>query len=82
MQGVNGIIKRLIDMIFSATALIMLSPLMLIIAAVIRLTSPRQSNFSSRNASAEQESGSTSINFRSMLIDAEKKVGHIWAKNR
>ena len=45
MQGGRGIIKRLIDIVLSAFALILLSPLMLTIAIAIRLTSPGRAIF-------------------------------------
>ncbi len=79
MQGIDGIIKRLIDIIFSATALIMLSPLMLIIAAVICLTSPGRAIFRQERVGRAGKRFNI-YKFRSMRIDAEEKIGHIWAK--
>ena len=79
MQGVSGIIKRLIDIIFSLFALIVLSPLMLIIAATIRLTSPGKAIFCQERVGRAGKRFNI-YKFRSMRADAEKKVGHIWAK--
>ena len=79
MQGVRGIIKRLIDIIFSAFALIVLSPLMLVIAVIIRLTSPGKAIFHQERVGRAGKPFRI-YKFRSMRADAEKKVGHVWAE--
>lgn len=80
MQGVSGIIKRLIDIVFSLFALIVLSPLMLVIAAAIRLTSPGKAIFRQERIGRAGKRFNI-YKFRSMRADAEKNVGHTWAKN-
>ena len=80
MQGVHGIVKRLIDILFSLSALIVLSPLMLAIAITIRLTSPGKAIFRQERVGRAGKPFSI-YKFRSMHIDAEKEVGHVWAKN-
>ena len=80
MQGVSGIIKRLIDIVFSLFALIVLSPLMLIIAAAIRLNSPGKAIFTQERVSRAGKRFNI-YKFRSMHADAEYNVGHVWAKN-
>lgn len=80
MQGGLGIAKRLIDIVLSASALIALSPLMLTIAIAIRLTSPGKAIFRQERVGR----GGTRFKiykFRSMQVDAEEKVGHVWAKS-
>ena len=80
MQGGRGIIKRLIDIVLSAFALILLSLLMLTIAIAIRLTSPGRAIFRQERVGR----GGKPFNiykFRSMRADAEEKVGHVWAKS-
>ena len=79
MQGVSGIIKRLIDITFSAFALIVLSPLMLTIAVIIRLTSPGKAIFRQERVGRAGKPFNI-YKFRSMRADAEKKVGHVWAE--
>ncbi len=79
MQGVSGLIKRLIDIIFSLLALIVLSPLMFIIAAVIRITSPGKAIFRQERVGRAGKLFNI-YKFRSMRSDAEENVGHIWAK--
>ncbi len=80
MQGVSGIIKRLIDIVFSLLALIVLSPLMLIIAATIRLTSPGKAIFRQERIGRAGKRFNI-YKFRSMRVDAEENVGHVWAKS-
>ena len=79
MQGVSGIIKRLIDIAFSVFALIVLSPLMLTIAMIIRLTSPGKAIFRQERVGRAGKPFNI-YKFRSMRADAEKKVGHVWAE--
>jgi Undecaprenyl-phosphate glucose phosphotransferase len=79
MQGVSGIVKRLIDIVFSLFALIVLSPLMLAIAVIIRLTSPGKAIFRQERVGRAGKPFSI-YKFRSMRADAEAKVGHVWAE--
>ena len=79
MQGVHGIVKRLIDIVFSVFALIVLSPLMLAIAVIIRLTSPGKAIFSQERVSKAGKPFNI-YKFRSMRADAEYNVGHVWAE--
>ena len=79
MQGVSGIVKRLIDIVFSLFALIVLSPLMLAIAVIIRLTSPGKAIFRQERVGRAGKPFSI-YKFRSMRADAEEKVGHVWAE--
>lgn len=80
MQGVRGIVKRFIDIVFSTFALIGLSPLMLAIAITIRLTSPGKAIFRQERVGRAGKPFSI-YKFRSMNADAEKEVGHVWAKS-
>ena len=80
MQGVRGIVKRLIDIVFSTFALIGLSPLMLAIAIAIRLTSPGKAIFRQERIGRAGKPFSI-YKFRSMQADAEEKVGHVWAES-
>ncbi len=79
MQGVSGIVKRLIDIVFSLFALIVLSPLMLTIAVIIRLTSPGKAIFRQERVGRAGKPFNI-YKFRSMRADAEEKVGHVWAE--
>ena len=79
MQGVSGIIKRIIDIVFSTFALIVLSPLMLILAIIIRLDSPGKAIFRQERVSKAGKPFNI-YKFRSMHADAEYNIGHVWAK--
>ena len=80
MQGVHGIVKRLIDIAFSGFALIVLSPFMLTIAVAIRLTSPGKALFRQERVGRAGKPFRI-YKFRSMRADAEEEVGHVWAKS-
>ena len=80
MQGGRGIVKRLIDIVLSASALIVLSPLMLTITIAIRLTSPGRAIFCQERVGRGGKRFKI-YKFRSMRADAEKKVGHVWAES-
>lgn len=80
MQGIQGIVKRLIDVTFSLIALILLSPLMLALAIVIRLTSPGGIIFRQERVGRAGKRFNI-YKFRSMRVDAEEEVGHVWAKD-
>ena len=80
MQGIQGIVKRLIDVVFSLSALIVLSPLMLAIAITIRLTSPGKAIFRQERVGRGGKRFHI-YKFRSMRVDAEENVGHVWAKS-
>ena len=79
MQGVRGIVKRLIDIVFSLFALIVLGPLMLTIAVIIRLTSPGKAIFRQERVGRAGQPFNI-YKFRSMRADAEENVGHVWAE--
>lgn len=80
MQGGRGIVKRFIDIVLSASALIVLSPLMLLIVIAIRLTSPGKAIFRQERVGRGGKPFRI-YKFRSMRVDAEEKVGHVWAKS-
>ena len=80
MQGMQGIVKRLIDIVFSLVALILLSPLLLAIAIAIRLTSPGKAIFRQERVGRAGKRFKI-YKFRSMRADAEEEVGHVWAKD-
>lgn len=80
MQGGRGIVKRFIDIVLSASALIVLCPFMLIIAIAIRLTSPGKAIFRQERVGRGGKPFRI-YKFRSMRADAEEKVGHVWARS-
>lgn len=79
--GWNAALKRGLDVVFSLIALIVLSPLMLAIAAAVRLTSPGPALFRQRRASLGGKEFDM-LKFRSMVADAEVHNGHEWSTDR
>jgi lipopolysaccharide/colanic/teichoic acid biosynthesis glycosyltransferase len=70
--------QRKIDILISLIALILLSPFMLIIAVLIKLTSSG-SIFYQQERVGLQGRHFVLYKFRSMLSDAEKRTGPIWS---
>lgn len=79
LQGWGKIAKRALDLLFSIPGIALLSPLMLLIAALIKITSPgpvfyRQERMGFDGVVFKM------LKFRSMVVDAEKETGSVWAK--
>lgn len=78
MQGANSVVKLLEDQIIAILILILLSPLMLILAIGVKLSSPgpifyRQERVTWNGAHFNI------LKFRSMPVDAEKGSGAVWS---
>jgi Undecaprenyl-phosphate glucose phosphotransferase len=78
LSGWYGPVKRLADIVFSLAALVLLSPLLLVIAVLVKLTSPgpvlyRQQRMSLDGTLFEM------YKFRSMRADAEAETGAVFA---
>lgn len=80
LRGWNLAIKRAMDIIGSGIALVLLSPLMLLIAALIKLTSPDGPVFLIQERVGLDGRPFPMIKFRTMRPDAEKETGAVWAK--
>ncbi len=76
---VNLFIKRLFDIVISLVGLVVLSPVMLIIAVLIKLDSPGSAFFTQDRVGKDFQEF-TMYKFRSMRQDAEKGTGPVWAK--
>ncbi len=79
MVGVNRLIKAIEDRFLSACILLLISPLLLIIAAAIKQSSPgpvfyRQKRVGWNGKEFEM------LKFRSMPVNAEASSGPVWAK--
>jgi putative colanic acid biosynthesis UDP-glucose lipid carrier transferase len=79
LHGVNRYIKEIMDRLFALILLILISPILLVIATGVKLSSPgpvfyRQVRVGWNNRSF------TMLKFRSMPVDAEAKTGAVWAK--
>jgi putative colanic acid biosynthesis UDP-glucose lipid carrier transferase len=79
LHGVNRYIKEIMDRLSALILLLLISPLLLVIAIGVKLSSPgpvfyRQVRVGWNNRSF------TMLKFRSMPVDAESKTGAVWAK--
>lgn len=78
LYGWNRVIKRVADIVFSSLILIILFPLMIVIAILIKLTSPGPVFYKQKRLGLGGEEFEM-LKFRSMKVDAEKETGPIWA---
>lgn len=79
MVGVNRLLKAIEDRILAIIILFFISPLLLVIAIAVKLSSPgpvfyRQKRISWNGKEFEM------LKFRSMPVNAEHKSGPVWAK--
>jgi Undecaprenyl-phosphate glucose phosphotransferase len=77
--GLNVVVKRGMDIILSLLALVLLSPLMLLIAVLVKLTSKGPVLFRQERCGLNGEPFQM-LKFRSMRVDAEAQTGAVWAK--
>jgi Undecaprenyl-phosphate glucose phosphotransferase len=80
LQGLNAWVKRSIDVLLSATALLVLSIPLLIIAALIKLTSNGPIFYRQERMGLDGKAF-TVYKFRSMHDGAEDVTGPIWARD-
>lgn len=77
-HGFHRIAKRALDVVFASLALVIFSPLMALIAVLIKLTSPGPVFYRQPRTGHEGEAFEM-IKFRSMRVDAEQGTGPVWA---
>jgi Undecaprenyl-phosphate glucose phosphotransferase len=77
--GLNVVVKRAMDVAVSLVALVLLSPLMALIALLVKLTSPGPVFFRQERCGLNGESFRM-LKFRSMRADAEAQTGAVWAR--
>jgi Undecaprenyl-phosphate glucose phosphotransferase len=77
--GLNVVVKRVMDIALSSLALVILSPVLLLIAAVTKLTSPGPVFYRQERCGLNGQTFSM-LKFRSMRVDAEAQTGAVWAK--
>jgi Undecaprenyl-phosphate glucose phosphotransferase len=76
--GFNVVVKRAMDIVLAALALVLLAPVMLVIAVLIKITSPGPIFYRQERCGLGGESFQM-LKFRSMAADAEKQTGAVWA---
>jgi Undecaprenyl-phosphate glucose phosphotransferase len=79
MIGWNRFLKRVLDLIISSLAIILFSPLILLIAIIIKLTS-RGPVFYRQERCGMDKKPFMMYKFRTMVVDAEQTTGAVWAQ--
>lgn len=79
LYGWNIVLKRLADVAFASLAIIILSPVMLFIAVLVKLSSKGPVFYSQERMSIGGDTFRM-LKFRSMGTDAEKDTGAVWAR--
>jgi exopolysaccharide biosynthesis polyprenyl glycosylphosphotransferase len=79
LQGWNLVIKRGLDLVGAAVALVVMSPLFLVLAALVKLSSPGPIFFRQRRMGLDGR-GFDMLKFRSMRWDAESETGPVWTR--
>ncbi len=78
LDGWNSILKRSVDLVVAALALILFSPLMALIALGIRLTSPGPILYAQERMGLDGKKFQM-LKFRTMIQNAEALTGPVWA---
>lgn len=76
--GMNIVVKRIMDIALSAIALILLSPVFLVIGLIVKLSSRGPIFYRQERCGLNGQSFQM-LKFRSMKVDAEKESGAVWA---
>jgi Undecaprenyl-phosphate glucose phosphotransferase len=79
LHGWNLVIKRVMDMLGAATALVICAPLMLVIAAVIKAASPGPVLYRQIRMGLDGRAFEI-FKFRTMHVDAESETGPVWTR--
>ena len=77
--GLNVVIKRFMDIVLALLALIVLSPVFLVIAILVKVTSPGPVLFRQQRCGLNGKLFHM-LKFRSMRVDAEKQTGAVWTQ--
>jgi Undecaprenyl-phosphate glucose phosphotransferase len=79
LQGFNSIVKRVLDILISGSALTVLAIPLGIIALLVRVTSRGPALFRQERMGLDGRAFSI-VKFRSMVDDAERQSGPVWAR--
>jgi Undecaprenyl-phosphate glucose phosphotransferase len=77
--GLNVVVKRVMDVAVSLVALLLLSPLLLVIALLVKATSRGPVLYRQVRCGLNGKTFRM-LKFRSMGVDAEQQTGAVWAK--
>jgi Undecaprenyl-phosphate glucose phosphotransferase len=78
LRGWKLLLKRAIDIVGSAATLVILSPIMMLLAVLIKLDSAGPVFYTQERMGLDGKSFMV-LKFRSMRADAEKETGPVWA---
>jgi len=76
--GWNGVLKRGLDLVVGSVALVVLSPVLLVVASAVKLTSPGPTLLRQERMGLDGRAFSM-LKFRTMRADAEAESGPVWA---
>jgi len=79
LQGLNGVVKRAVDIAVSATALLVLAVPFALISLAIRLNSPGPVFYRQERMGLDRRPFMV-LKFRSMHPDAERDTGPVWTR--
>jgi Undecaprenyl-phosphate glucose phosphotransferase len=79
LVGWGAVTKRVTDIVLSSAALIVLSPVLLLIAALVRVSSPGPILYKQERMGLDGRTFNM-LKFRSMRADAEAGTGAVWAR--
>ncbi len=79
LYGWNMILKRTADIVFSSLAIVILSPLFILIPVLLKLTSKGPVLYRQERMGIGGDTFEI-LKFRSMRVDAENETGAVWAK--
>ncbi len=79
LTGMDRIIKRAFDIVVSALALIVISPLLLVLALAVKVTSRGPVLYRQARLGRDHQSFDM-LKFRTMRVDAEESSGPVWTQ--
>jgi len=79
LRGWNLLLKRALDVVLSAFLLILISPVMILVAIAVKLTSPRGPVFFIQERVGVDGRPFPCVKFRTMHVNAEASTGPVWA---
>jgi len=79
LHGTSAMMKRAMDVLGSACALLLLSPLLMVLGALVKVTSPGPMLYAQERMGLDGKLFKM-YKFRSMKVDAERTSGAVWAQ--
>jgi Undecaprenyl-phosphate glucose phosphotransferase len=76
--GLNVVVKRVMDVTLAAVGLVALSPLLALLAAVVKFSSPGPVFYRQERCGLNGQAFGM-LKFRTMRVDAESQTGPVWA---